>query len=79
MDIAHTHSHTLVNLNITHILDQTDAANVIEQEKYLMGLGEGSSKTFDVPVRREIYRVMKQWVTLPDGNKVIIGVVVSNP
>eukprot|EP01127_Copromyxa_protea_P009774 TRINITY_DN2324_c0_g4_i1.p1 TRINITY_DN2324_c0_g4~~TRINITY_DN2324_c0_g4_i1.p1 ORF type:complete len:676 (-),score=124.03 TRINITY_DN2324_c0_g4_i1:151-2127(-) len=81
MDIAHTHTHSLhvLNQDISHILDQTDAANVTRQEKFLMEQEEGTTKIFDVTVRREVYCVMKQCVTLPDGNKVIIGVIISNP
>lgn len=78
MDVTQN-QHGVLNQNVAQVFDQVDADNVIKQEKYLMEQGEGTIKTFDVPIRREVYRVMKQWTKLPDGKKVIIGVVVSNP
>lgn len=77
MDIAHTPQ--VLHHDISDLLDQGDAANVTKQERFLMEQEEGTVKTFDVPIRREVFRVMKQWTKLPDGNRVIIGVVVSNP
>lgn len=77
MDIAHTPQ--VLNHDISVLLDRNDADQVIKQEQYLMEQEEGTIKTFEVPVRREVFRVMKQWTKLPDGSKVIIGVVISNP
>lgn len=78
MDITQN-QHGVLNQNVTQVFDQKDADNVIKQEQYLMEQEEGTIKTFDITLRREVYRVMKQWTKLPDGRKVIIGVVVSNP
>jgi hypothetical protein len=77
MDITQTQQ--VLNQNTMQVHEQGDADNIIKQEKYLMEQEEGTIKTFDIPVRREVFRVMKQWTKLPDGKKVIIGVVVSNP
>lgn len=78
MDITQSQNGVL-HQNVAQVLDRGDADAVIKQEQYLMEQEEGTIKTFDVPLRREIYRVMKQWTKLPDGQRVIIGVVVSNP
>lgn len=69
----------MLNSNVTSVLDQGDAAGIIKQEQFLMEQEEGTVKTFEVPIRREIYRVMKQWARLIDGQRVIIGIVVSQP
>lgn len=69
----------VLNSHVSSILDQGDAAGIMKQEQFLMEHEEGTVKTFDVPIKREIYRVMKQWVRLPDGKRVIIGIVVSQP
>lgn len=53
----------------------TEASCVIDQDKWILTQEEGSIKTFNTFVNSKIYQILKQWVTLPDGQRVIVGVV----
>ena len=61
----------------TQILGRAEGNEIIKQEQSLM-TREGKVKEFDVSIKRQNFRVMKQWTNLRDGQKVIVGIVVSS-
>eukprot|EP01130_Rhizamoeba_saxonica_P007123 TRINITY_DN2864_c0_g4_i1.p1 TRINITY_DN2864_c0_g4~~TRINITY_DN2864_c0_g4_i1.p1 ORF type:complete len:456 (-),score=94.19 TRINITY_DN2864_c0_g4_i1:117-1484(-) len=73
MDVSETP--TIINRSTNQILDERDAARVMKQDSQLMSSTEGTTRTFEVHLKKEEYRVMKQFTTLRDGCKVIIGAV----
>lgn len=69
-----------VVLNKTGVQDvlesREESSTVIDQDKWILTQEEGAIKTFQSIFNQKIYQVLKQWVTLPDGQRVIIGVII---
>jgi len=60
------------------IFEPRDASEVVEHDKFLVQQGEGTLKTFDVSIKKQEFRVMKEYCALRDGKKVILGAVISS-
>jgi len=76
MDVARTER--ILNKSTSQVLGQSEAVDVVKQEKFLMAHDQGTIKTFNVNIQKQTFKVMKQWTLLKDGKKVIIGAVVSS-
>jgi len=76
MDISRTER--ILHKTTSQVLGQSEALDVVKQEKFLMTHDQGTLKTFNVNIHKQTYRVMKQWTVLRDGKKVIVGAVVSS-
>jgi len=76
MDISRTER--ILHKTTSQVLGQTEALDVVKQEKFLMSQDQGTLKTFNVNIQKQTYRVMRQWTVLRDGKRVIIGAVISS-
>jgi hypothetical protein len=69
----------IINKNTFQVVsDTTEANEIVQHDKFIMTQKEGTIKTFNVSLKKQDYLVMKQWTTLSDGMKVIIGAVISS-
>eukprot|EP01125_Pyxidicula_operculata_P006226 TRINITY_DN2165_c0_g1_i2.p1 TRINITY_DN2165_c0_g1~~TRINITY_DN2165_c0_g1_i2.p1 ORF type:complete len:385 (-),score=48.81 TRINITY_DN2165_c0_g1_i2:156-1310(-) len=76
MDV--TRSERIQNQNPIQLVGQVEGGDIVRQDQYLMSLQQGTAKTFDVNIKKQSLKVMKQWITLRDGQRVIVGAVVSS-
>jgi PAS domain-containing protein len=68
----------VLNHTTQQIFEPRDASEVVEHDKFLVQQGEGTLKTFDVSIKKQEFRVMKEYCALRDGKKVILGAVISS-
>jgi len=69
----------VLNQSTTQLLGRVEGTEILQQEQLLMTqIEEGTIKEFDVTVKKQNFKVMKQWTALRDGQKVIAGAVVSS-
>jgi len=64
--------------HVSHIVDETEATSVIDQDQWMMSQEQGHVKTFNTVVNKRVYQIVKEWVTLADGKTVIVGAVTSS-
>eukprot|EP01124_Arcella_intermedia_P015840 TRINITY_DN22408_c0_g1_i1.p1 TRINITY_DN22408_c0_g1~~TRINITY_DN22408_c0_g1_i1.p1 ORF type:complete len:536 (-),score=83.52 TRINITY_DN22408_c0_g1_i1:514-2121(-) len=75
IDIAQTEK--VLYKSTQQVLGQLDSQIVLQQERTLLSQPPGTIKVFDVTIKRQTFQVMKQWNSLRDGKKVILGMVIS--
>jgi len=63
--------------HVSHVVDETEASSVIDQDRWMMSQEQGHVKTFNTVVNKRVYQIVKEWVTLADGKTVIVGAVTS--
>jgi len=68
----------VLNHTTQQVFEPRDASAVAEDDKFLVQQGEGTLKTFDVSIKKQEFRVMKEYCALRDGKKVILGAVISS-
>jgi hypothetical protein len=67
----------ILNKNTTQVIQGKEGEDVVKTDNYIMSR-EGKIITFNVAVNRQEYRVMKRYTKLRDGQKVVVGAVISS-
>jgi len=82
-----TSSDQILHRADSHLLPKSETSEIRQQEQLLLQQdehqqyqqgGKDEAKEFDVTIRKQNFRVMKQVTTLRDGQKVIIGTIISS-
>lgn len=77
MGVSGVESVVLNKTGVQDVLEsREESSTVIDQDKWILTQEEGAIKTFQSIFNQKSYQVLKQWVTLPDGQRVIIGVII---
>lgn len=78
MGLVTTGTSKVLNATPDQILSPTEASTVSSHDRFLRENEIGEAHVFDISIKHQSFRVMKQLTTLKDGKQVIVGAVVSN-